>query len=178
MKKSKSGTPYFLAILVLASIVLFSSYLTVMRYSDEFAKPKRTSFDYVEMPQRVMNAFNDVFVNNPEGEQALCVYGTISGDTARITDAIITASKPTEKGIMFRSCDNKYYQVWLRYIVGSSNLLGVVHNHPNKVCSMSDKDIYTFGNANWRLAGIICDENTIAFYNPKELDKVAEVRVV
>jgi proteasome lid subunit RPN8/RPN11 len=51
------------------------------------------------------------------------------------------------------------------------NNLGTIHSHPDGICEPSKQDIYTFGQKNDLLMGIICKKDNYGFFTKKNFDK-------
>ena len=137
----------------------------------------QTRFERVVVSEQASRAFNDAWNSQPIKEHAFCVYGRIVDGTVYAQTAVLSDSVGNSTSVRFIPCQSNIFQYYVRYVLGYDTLLGGVHNHPNKVCQMSEQDIYTFATTNWRLAGIICDENVVAFYSPTQLTNSAEVKI-
>lgn len=147
---------FLIALLAIAVVLALGSYT----YLNYFAVQPVTK---VIISQQLRTELNEGFANTPDHEFALCLKGKIEGSVANITEW-------EDAEIIEMSEDGNEIKASCPF-----NIIGTIHNHNNGVCAMSPQDVYTFGKSRTSIIGVICGEDTIAFYSCDSLERSVDV---
>ena len=106
----------------------------------------------------INNRLYELYQQSGDVEFVVCIKGNYNNGRYQIYDIeeIPTVSKSVA-AIEAQSCSKL-------------NHLGTIHSHPGGVCEPSKQDIYTFGQKNDILMGVICEKDTYGFYTKKNFD--------
>lgn len=115
----------------------------------------------VQIDQPIVDVLNDKF-SNSQVEFALCLNGQIINGVA-IIDKLI---EPESSELVGQD------QLSVRCPKG---IIGTIHSHPNRICTMSLQDSYTFGKSGLPISGVMCGGNNIKFYTPESLKNSVDV---
>lgn len=108
----------------------------------------------VQLDSSILTVLNEKFASSSE-EFVLCLDGKIENGVAIINSFTESEVQTQGESQISASCPKK--------------VIATIHNHPNRICSLSLQDSYTLGVSRLPLAGIICGKDNIIFYTPNEL---------
>lgn len=164
----------YMVVLLIIFIFVLSSFLASISLFNQKNYARNTVTEIV-FTQDQLNVLNTEFSVSTT-EVAYCLYGSINNEVAYVTimkKADITDSYMDEDsmGITIKNCesDKIAFVYFTKSLFNIHDIIGVIHNHPNGVCKMSPKDIYSFGTLSYPTNSIICGIDDIATWTPDDL---------
>jgi len=135
---------------------------------------KKTTIESVRTYDGFTAKLNELYATSTD-EFVLCLNGKIDNGIAVITSYHSPKEyKADENDIVFSSCSNfDFFEIFKK-----EKHLGTIHNHPSSVCHLGYMDCYSFGKSNDAIIGIICGEDTVHFFTPKDLINSLEINTI